>query len=736
LKEGRIPQALELAKQHFKYEPGPAAEALLRKCYLASAEAQVARGAFRDAHSVLSEAEKLPVVDPVWWVRLAEMRADLGDHARAMQLLEKAPGSDALPRILGRVADRAVREGPAGKEFLSADLKPQFDAVRKAFADYEAGRDDAARESLNAIGIASPFLEWKLLLRGLIAWSANDSARAIENWSRLSPDRTPARLAAPFRFLADKNYAANLPANRYTPVVRQVDSLSGGVCEGLRRLRKQLASEDTVPDALETARAITPEMKRVAPDLVPRLANVVYWALVTGGQPEDMPRFNRIFGPPQDDPQFFRLQALVGEGMQRLDMAHGMWAKYEDWIAKTPARWPGKQGDRARALVLERMGRLARDWLDDEGDDSDDLSFFEFFETNRRKKPKARRPLTPSAEECYRKASELAPDWITPAMSLLREYAGDPVKAHTAVAEVLNRFPNDLVVLESAGDFYVRIGDTTKAHECIKRALAANPLDRNLRVRAAGLALNDVRRLALGKDLDAARSALREARELGASPHAVHALAAAIELRAGNTEAARTHQDALMTPPEQRLAGIFRFFVELSRLKLKKKDLDPHQTAFTSGLSEVTSSNELAALVDAVAEYSSEPVAYRGLKTHQKKVLDRIQSLAPRFGEVDLVKLGLVLHGYSLFKPLQVLGDRGCLVSPNDAHFPFFQAEAMLARRRSGYVSYPIGLCYRRTKVLIESAKDGRYQRLQELLNDRINKTPEVTRWLDARWDW
>ncbi len=115
----------------------------------------------------------------------------------------------------------------------------------------------------------------------------------------------PAKLADPFRVLVDKSYAARLPANRLATVGRQADSLSGGVTDGLRRLRKQLANDETIPEALETARAVVPDLKRIAPDLVPRLANVIYWTLVSSGQPEDMPRFNRIFGPPVDDPQFF-----------------------------------------------------------------------------------------------------------------------------------------------------------------------------------------------------------------------------------------------------------------------------------------------------------------------------------------------------------------------------------------------------------------------------------------------
>lgn len=738
LKEGRVPQALELARQFARQEPGPAALALQRKCYLAAAEAQVHRGAFRDAHAVLTEAEKLNVEDPAWWERLAELRADLGDHARAMQLLDQVPDSNARPRILGRVADRAIREGPAGKEMLPADLRPQFDLVRQAFADYEAGRDEPAREKLSGIGLTSPFLEWKLLLRGLMAWSANESARAVENWSRLSPDRLPAKLAEPFRVISDKSYAATLPANRMAAMSRQAETLMGGVADGLRRLRKQLSNDETIPQAIETARVVVPELKRVAPELLPRLSNIVYWTLVGCGQPEDLPRFNRVFGPPPDDPQFFRLQAMVMESMQRLDQAHGFWAKYEDWIAKTPARWPGDQGMRARALVMERMGRLARDWRQDEGGDEDDLfGFFEFFERNQRRPPRTRTPLRPTPEECFRKAGELAPDWVKPAMELLREYSDSPERAYPAVAEVLARFPNDLKVLECAADFYEQIGDMVKAHECIKRALAANPLDRDLREQASNLALHEARRRGADKEYDGARAALREAADLkgGADTPAVRALAAAIELAARDSRAFETHRDALMSQPDGRLAGAYRLMVEGSRLKLKKKDLGDYQSAFTDGLAGPATARELSALLDAVAQYQQEPTRYRGLQSHAKKVLERVVqfgSTDPQPG--DLLYLSFTLFQYNLFKPLQALADAGTCRSPNDAYFHFFAAEAMLSRRRTDYINYNIGACYQRVKLLMTQDKTDYYKHLQEMLDERLKKTPDLDRWLNSRW--
>jgi tetratricopeptide (TPR) repeat protein len=739
LKDGRPATALDLAKELIAQKPGPDAQALLQRCYLAQTEGLIQRGSFRDAHALLTEAERLPIDDPAWWERLAELRAELGDHTRAVELLDRAPGTTARARVLGRVVDRAMRDGPAGRDLLPADLRPGFDLIRQAFAHYEVGRDDAARAALNGIGLSSPFLDWKLLLRGLIAWAANDTPRAVENWSRLAPDRLPARLADPFRLTADKQFRTNLPADRLTAVARQADQLSGPLGQTLRRLRKQLASEESFPDALETARALLPDLKRDAPELVPRLANILYWSLVAGGQPDDLPRYNRVFGPPPDDPQFFRVQALVLEQTGRLDLAHGMWRKYEEWIARSPDRWPGPQQARARALVLERMGRLARDWLTDEDDGFDELDeIFSFFNGANRILG-GRQPLKPPAAECFRRAADLAPDWSTPAIQLLQEHADHPDQALPAIENLLRRFPSDLVILESAADLYEKLGDAPKAHDCLRRALTANPLDRRLRQRAAGLAVNTARHHAASGQFDEARAALREAAVLSDGPRspAVLALAAAIEVRVGDAAAAQTHRELLMGMPDGRLAAAYRLAVEGARLKLKKKDLTPLQAAFTEGLAGSLTAGELAGLLDALAQYRGEPAPYRGMKAHERKILDRVTAAGGGdLAEEDLVRLGLALHDLRLWKPLRELAERGLQRFVHNAHFPFFAGEAAVARQRSDYVGGRAGALYVRTKQLMNATRDDRYRRLQELLDERIQQTPDVERWLNARWAW
>jgi hypothetical protein len=218
----------------------------------------------------------------------------------------------------------------------------------------------------------------------------------------------------------------------------------------------------------------------------------------------------------------------------------------------------------------------------------------------------------------------------------------------------------------------------------------------------------------------------------------VLALATAIEFRAGDTEAATRHQDSLMNLPNARLAAAYRMTVEGSRLKFKKKDLAPHQSAFTEGLAGPATAAELTALIEALDQYRREPAPYRGLKTHEKKILDRMAAVASAadMTEADLVGLGLALHALKLWRPLRAIGEQGEVRFHRNAYFLFFIAEAMVARQRSEYVNYRAGDLYRSAKSQMDRARDDRYRKLQELLDERMRETPDVERWINDRWGW
>src|SRR6185437_13944850 len=222
------------------------------------------------------------------------------------------------------------------------------------------------------------------------------------NWQRLTPERVPARLAAPFRFRIEADFRTAQPPATQAVLQKQIDRLQGSaVLSQLRGLQATLAHKGKMPAALRQVEALLPVLRQEAPQLVPRLAACFYWHILETG-PDDVPRYQRVFGPPPEDLHFHRLNALGYERAGELDVAHNHWQQYEQEIAAHPERWPGGQADRARALIWHHMGQNAASIPEP------------------RKKPLRRSflfdedepltPLKPPAEKCFEKSLELAPD--------------------------------------------------------------------------------------------------------------------------------------------------------------------------------------------------------------------------------------------------------------------------------------------------------------------------------------
>jgi len=314
VQEGRYQQALELGKQVYKYDSTPQNRDLLRRIYLGRAEQLRKQGYTRDACTLLENAAQLSDDDPAWLEKVATELASCGDPRRALELFRRIPGTEAQARVHALTADSALQQGPAGRNLLPESLRSQYDLIVQAFRQLEAGQDELVKETLQGIGLQSPFLEWKLLLRGLQAYYLKEDLRALENWQRLNPDRLPAKLAAPLRFQIDPAFRQAQPPETQAILQKQGDRLQdSGFVQPMRHLQKILADPEQLPSAFRLAEGMVAGLRQQAPHLVPRLAACFYWAIIDHGQPEDMTRYRRVFGNPPDDPEMFRLQALVNE---------------------------------------------------------------------------------------------------------------------------------------------------------------------------------------------------------------------------------------------------------------------------------------------------------------------------------------------------------------------------------------------------------------------------------------
>jgi tetratricopeptide (TPR) repeat protein len=679
LREGRFQAALELVKELARQEPGPEHQALVREAYLGRGRQLRGQGQTRDAVTVLRAALALPDPEPAWREQLAEELAACGEVREALGLLDPAWGTPGQARVLARGADRALEDGPAGRARLPESLHADFDRVVQAFAQLEAGQDDAARETLQAIGLRSPFLEWKVLLRGLQAYYQSDDARARENWQRLNPERLPARLAAPFRFRLDREYRLAQPPDVQALLQRQADELQAlTVVRPLRGVQAALAGDESLARPFRLAEALLPALREHGPHLVARLAACFYWAIVANGQAEDVPRYQRVFGAPADDPRLDRLRALICEHAQELEEAHRCWQQFEKAVADRagrpgPSPWPGEQADRVRALVWYHMGQNAADLPDGE-----DLRELPSYLRDRFAPPR----LTPGAEACFQKSLKLAPDQLQTHAALFAYHQRRRHEAKTEEAgrRLLERFPDHAPTLEALADLYMHQGRYAEALDLFQRALRSNPLSRSLRGKVSSAHLFQARAHAEDDRFDEARAEYQAALAYrdGESYPALCKWAAC-EFKADNPDRAQELLREALAEAGSGLAIAYSMVIEAIRLKLPRPLKTRFDREFNAALAEPPSAAAAAAILATTAAHRSAGITYHGQKTHEKKVLAYVdRARHAEFTEAQLLNLCGSLLEMEAFRPLRAFTALGQQRFGTNPAFPLLEFQSYL----------------------------------------------------------
>jgi tetratricopeptide (TPR) repeat protein len=718
MQEGRFQQALELGKQLYKQDPTPPNRELLQQIYLRRAQQLRQQGHTRDARTVLENALQLGATSPPWLEQLAEELAANGDTRRALDLLERVPGSSAYGRVLAPAADWAVQQGSAGRGQLPESLRAPFELVLKAFREAEAGQDDQARETLQGIGLQSPFLEWKLLLRGLLAYYHNDDVRALENWQRLSPERLPAKVAAPLRFQIDPAYRQAQPPETQVGLQKQADRLqTSGLVQPLRVVQALLADPEALPQAFRQVESVLPALKQQAPHLVSRLAACFYWSIVTHGQPEDLTRYTRAFGVPADDSELNRLRALTLEHLFEMQEAHKYWQRFEESVASHPASWPGEVGPRVRAMVWRRMGENAANVPDQ--DRIDMLPPF------LRDHPSRPQPLVPSAEKCFQRSLELAPDELATHEALFHHYLHQDKKdkAEKAARQLLEHFPDHVHTLEELAALRSQQGDPAESLTLLQRALRQNPLDRDLRNKVSTAHVFMARAHAEAGRFDDARAEYQSAlsSRVGKDESSVLCKWAACEFKAANPERAEELLQKAQAEAGNRLAVAFSVLIEVIRLKLPRKLKDRFNKDFNAGLAEPPTGQAAAALASTASVHRVAGVTYYAQKTHEKKVLSYLdKALKAEFTEDELEAVCAALLGLEALKLLRrytVLGRRRF---PRNPRFYLLEAESYFAQGPYNFPAWEVQPLLKQAHDLaLELPPNDKQKAMLELIEQR-----------------
>jgi tetratricopeptide (TPR) repeat protein len=719
LREGRTQQALDLAHTLYTREPSPPHKELLEKASLERARQLHGQGHDRDARQVLENAARLDG-NPAFLEQVALELAAVGDAPGALRLLERVPGSQVMPQVLGHAADGALRQGKAGRDFLPAPLRPQFDLIVQAFAQVEAGQDEAARATLQGIGLQSPFLEWKVLLRGLMAYYQKDDARALENWQRLNAQRLPARVAAPLRFLLDRPFRTAQPPETQTTLQAQADRLQGsGLVPALRAIQRDLANERHLPQAFRHAEQLLPALRAEAPHLAPRLASCFYWAIVSHGQPEDLKRYQRVFGSLPDDPDLARLEALALEHRHMMPDAHKAWQRFEKTVAARPSAWPPGQAERVRALVWLRMAENA--------DNVPDMADLPDLPPLLRDHPDRPRPLKPGAEECYKRSLELAPDQLETHYELFQHYrhANKAGKAEQGARKLLKQFPEHAPTLEALGDLLMAKAGYAEALGLFERALKTNPLERRLRGKVGTAYSYKARQDAEAGHFETSRAGYQAALAYADGDRSYPVLCkwTACEFKAGDEAKAEELLQRAHAEEDNRLAVAFSMLIEAIRFKLPKKLKDRFDREVKEHLAQPLTARAAAAIADTAASLRGAGVTYFGQKTHEKKVLGYLEkTLKLEFPEELLAAVCDSLQALKAPRLHQKFIRRGQKLYPSSPMFYLAEAEYNLAQGPYRCPSYETQQLLEKAQRLANALpRDPRQQKLLERIQRHLD---------------
>jgi tetratricopeptide (TPR) repeat protein len=716
-KEGRFQQALELTRQFYKQDPTEESLALLRQVSFERGEQLQSQGYLKEAAQTFSN-----ILDmggpPELKRKLIDKLAACGAVAPAMNLAEQLGDTQVRANLTGVAADLAVRKGD--RSLVSVDAQPQFDAVVQAFAQAEAGKDEEARATLQVIGLSSPFMEWRILLRGLLAYYANDDARALENWQRLNPQRLPARLAAPLRFGIDESYRAAQPPSTQTALRQQLDRLQGsGTVPGLRTIQAQLTQKDKLGQAFRHIEGLLPTLRQQAPHLIPRLAACFRWSVIDVGQEEDIDRFLRVFGAPADDRQLHRMTALALEKNSLYLDAHQRWQLFEKEVADNNPAWPGDLSRHVRALVWAHIGQLA---VDHAIDTTDGEIFLPFLPHPSAKKHKY--------EECLRKSLELAPESLPTHMALVECLMDNPDKepAIGAAKKLLEYFPEHVETMQLLVSLYMNDDRIDEAGEYLRRALAVNPLQKELRLQLCKIEMLRARAFSRCKRYDEARTACEAAAAVCDLPvrYPLNCLRAIIELKAKNRQIANDLVGESLKDAGHRLLVVYCLLRESIVQKLAAAQKKLFVQEFDGFMDEEVDPVAIPPLLSLLRMHAAGEKPYTGQKSHVNKILavvDRtcLKSYSEEILETVCENLLELEATKRLVRCLQYARE----TFPHNPVFILCEAESLIPRRGT----------YKAEKLLKKARKiiDGlpRGDRHQILL-DKLQQLEQQLRDLDG----
>lgn len=467
-------QALKDAKVCYRQEKTAEHRAFLEQAFASRANELMQMGMRQEGTSVVENLLELGVTDAQVREQLPEIMLALGMSAATggPQLTGLSP--EARERVLIAAADRAVVKSQSA---VDGELKAGLAAIRSALKAVDENDAQRAIEALNPISRNSPFADWKLFIRGLIAYFDNNREVMLANWSRLNPDRAAVTIARQLQELdtlaADRNAVASSEAASRL----ERAALGSSAWNHLAQLSRAMltAQGSRVLASLREGRL---EFRKLDPAQRDRLSTaVVNWSIRADDE-STLLGLPSALDPPLLDPRWKRASALRGE--MDSDFSHEdiieSWQDYLQDLADSP-HLSDKEKRISQALVWKRIGSIYRTeaegfkeeyLVDPDEDDPYYAGSMAFLQT-----------LRTEAMESFEKCVELEPTMVAGYEELAdAQYCwGRPDASIQTLKRLLDHVPDHFDALQTVGGYEIQQGDPISGRDHLLRAQRLRPLD-------------------------------------------------------------------------------------------------------------------------------------------------------------------------------------------------------------------------------------------------------------------
>lgn len=671
LAKGNTKQALKEVRVCFRRDPSDATRQLLQRALIKRSMELHSRGMFPEALAHLRELSDLGDLTEDQQHDVARLQFLLGAPAATAQTGSNHFAPDAQLRNV--LADQLVVRGPESGG--SSDSKQMARAVRDALQAVESADAARAQELLAPIGRESPFMEWKLFVRGLLGFYDGDEDRMQANWSRLSEGRAPRTIADTIRVAFCQARRAEVSAAVVQNAAQLHNTCEPPTLAALRNLATRFADPNW--------RALHAEFQSFArqhaetePELVSRVRTILIEDVIDARGFEELAAIKRSFPAPPLDPHWHRATALVEDRIGEPHKCEKAWLSYIQDLEQNPQLRP-EQRQLAQAIVYRDMAsKLARLVTSEAAQAIIAMGI----------RPKAvyrhadryfdlSRSLDPQGADTFLQQADFLVDC-------------DQIKrAGKIYQEFLQNFPEDFEGAMLAADFFLhRIADAKLAEQAACQALRLRPRDEKARQIAWDSRRELARQSIIAGDFAAADKWLVEAQSVVGPDRPESQLAAiraAAAWRGGDPHQAEVHVKAAETQFDQTSAGLLSVYVETNLCAVADDFRNATCTRWETSLQQ----NKSARCAGAMATLLYGLHRARGQRPFQPAcelcLCDYISRCTRlRWHEDDLVRvcrfLGLFRDQQKLLKKMAGIGLKRF---PKNPYFHYFVGQAEL----SGY---------------------------------------------------